>query len=200
MKLVGGNWVNWSGGVRCKPHALKAPNDEVELAAAIRQAEAAVRAPGSGHSFTPVHVTDGTLLDLGQFAGLRDVDAAASVATFGAATPLWMAGPLLFERGLGLKNMGDIDRQTLAGVVSTGTHGTGRTLRNFSAEVADVRLVLASGEVVRCSPSTPIATATIPPALSFSIRLPGPTRRRGSSARPPSSTAIFATSVTRSKT
>ncbi len=153
MKIVGGVWSNWSGGVSSKPRKIVAPKDEVDLAAAVRQAEDPVRTPGSGHSFTPLNASDGVLIDLASFKGLKNADAERQTATLAAATPLWQAGPLLHAHGLGLKNMGDIDRQTVAGVVGTGTHGTGRTLKSFSAEVAGFRMVLASGEVVECSPS-----------------------------------------------
>jgi FAD-linked oxidoreductase len=153
MKIVGGKWSNWSGGVSCKPRKVVAPKDEVELAAAVRQAEGPIRTPGSGHSFTPLNASDGVLVDLAAFKGLKSADAERQTATLSAGTPLWQAGPLLYAQGLGLKNMGDIDRQTLGGVVGTGTHGTGRTLKNFSAEVASFRLVLANGEVVECSAS-----------------------------------------------
>ena len=151
MKIQRGRWSNWSGGVSCKPRTVIAPQDEVELAATVRQAEGPVRVPGAGHSFTPLNATDGTIIDLSAFTGLTGVDAANGTATLRAATHLWAAGPLLQEHGLALKNMGDIDRQTLAGVVSTGTHGTGRTLKNFSAEVAGFRIVLAGGEVLNCT-------------------------------------------------
>jgi len=151
MKIVGGKWSNWSGGVVCKPKRVTAPKDEVELAAAIRQSDGPIRCPGSGHSFTPINHSDGTLVDLKAFDGLKSIDADRQTATLGAATPLWRVGPLLHAKGFGLKNMGDIDRQTLGGVVGTGTHGTGRRLKNFSAEVVGFRMVLASGEVVNCS-------------------------------------------------
>jgi FAD-linked oxidoreductase len=151
MRVVGGKWSNWSGGVRCKPRKIVRPNDEVELAVAVRQSQGSVRVPGTGHSFTPVNATDGTLIDLSAFTGLKCVDAQKQTATLAAATPLWQAGPSLYTKGFGLKNMGDIDRQTLGGVVGTGTHGTGRTLKNFSAEVASFRLLLASGEVINCT-------------------------------------------------
>ena len=36
---------------------------------------------------------------------------------------------LLAENGLALPNLGDIDAQTIAGAVSTGTHGTGAGVR-----------------------------------------------------------------------
>ncbi|HEY4113769.1 MAG TPA: D-arabinono-1,4-lactone oxidase [Rhizomicrobium sp.] len=151
MQISGGKWSNWSGGVSCKPQRVIAPKDEVELAAAIRCSTVTVRAPGSGHSFTPVAGTDGTLLDLSAFTGLKRADPESRTATFAAATPLWAIGPALHPHGLALLNMGDIDRQTLGGVVGTGTHGTGATLRSFSAEVAGFRLILADGQVLNCT-------------------------------------------------
>ena len=153
MKIVGGRWSNWSGGVTCRPRMIAAPRDEVELAATVRKAETHVRVPGTGHSFTPVDATDGTLIDLSAFTGLHGCDPERQVATIAAATPLWGIGSLLHPMGFALKNMGDIDRQTLGGVVGTGTHGTGITLGSFSAEVAGFRMVLASGELVHCSPT-----------------------------------------------
>jgi FAD-linked oxidoreductase len=151
VKLVRGKWYNWSCGVSCKPTAVLAPKNEIDLAGAIRMAEGTVRVPGTGHSFTPVAGTDGTLIDLSAFAGLKSVDAQASTATFAAATPLWAVGPALHPYGLALKNMGDIDRQTMGGVVGTGTHGTGPTLKSFSAEVAGFRVIRADGQVLSCS-------------------------------------------------
>jgi FAD-linked oxidoreductase len=155
MKIVGGKWSNWSGGVVCKPKAIVTPKDEVELAAAVRTSAAPVRVPGAGHSFTPLNATEGTIVNLSApaFRGLKGFDPATKVATLGAATHLWEIGPLIHPLGCALKNMGDIDRQTLGGVVATGTHGTGPTLGSFSAEVAGFRLLLASGEVIHCAPN-----------------------------------------------
>src|SRR5471032_311699 len=119
MKIVGGKWSNWSGGVVCKPKQIVTPKNEVDLAAAVRMSAAPVRVPVTGHSFTPLNATDGTIVDLSAFDGLKGFDPNSQVTTFGAATPLWEIGPLIHPLGLALKNMGDIDRQTLGGVVST---------------------------------------------------------------------------------
>ncbi len=151
MKIVGGKWSNWSGGVVCKPRQVIAPKDEVELAGAIRCTDGSLRAPGTGHSFTPLCATEGTLVDMAAFSGLRRVDKAASTATLFAGTPLWAAGPALHAQNMALLNMGDIDRQTLGGVVGTGTHGTGRTLGSISSAVAGFRIILADGSVLTCS-------------------------------------------------
>jgi len=151
MKTVDGKWSNWSGGVTCKPRHVIAPKDDVALAAAVRGATDTVRVPGTGHSFTPICASDGTLIDLAAFTGLKSVDQNKQTATFAAATPLWAIGPALFPHSLALKNMGDIDRQTLGGVVGTGTHGTGRTLGSFSSAVAGFKLVTANGEMLNCT-------------------------------------------------
>jgi len=151
MKIVGGKWSNWSGGVVCKPRQVVAPRDEVELAAEVRKAAGPVRVPGTGHSFTPLNATAGTIIDLAAFDGLKGFDPDKQAVTFGAATPLWEIGALIHPMGVGLKNMGDIDRQTLGGVVGTGTHGTGPSLKSFSAEVAGFRLLLANGDIIHCS-------------------------------------------------
>jgi FAD-linked oxidoreductase len=152
MKIVGGKWSNWSGTVSCRPRTIVAPKDEVELAAAVRKADGGVRVPGAGYSFTPLNVTDGTLIDLSAFTGLKGCDPGRQVATIAAATPLWGIGSLLHPMGFALKTMSDIDRQTLGGAVGTGTHGTGITLGSFSADVASFRLVLANGVVIHCAP------------------------------------------------
>jgi FAD-linked oxidoreductase len=151
MKLVNGKWSNWSGGVKCKPLQVLAPKDEVELAAVVRCAAGPVRVPGSGHSFTPLCASDGILLDLAAFTGLKSLSQQPAVGTFFSATPLWAMGPALHPRGLALRNMGDIDRQTLAGAIATGTHGTGKTLGSLSSDVAGFKLILASGDLLNCT-------------------------------------------------
>src|SRR5262249_57845091 len=59
---------------------------------------------------------------------------------------------VLHAAGLGLVNQGDIDAQSLAGAISTGTHGTGIGLGSLSTQAAALTLVSAHGELVECSP------------------------------------------------
>jgi FAD-linked oxidoreductase len=58
---------------------------------------------------------------------------------------------LLWRHGLALPNLGDIDAQTVAGTISTGTHGTGARFPGLAAQVVGCRIVLADGSVVDCS-------------------------------------------------
>jgi FAD-linked oxidoreductase len=129
------------------------PRNEAELVKAVQSAQGPVRVPGSGHSFTPIAATDGTLIDISALSGIVAHDAAAQTATLQAGTKIHAIGRPLWERGLGLKNQGDIDRQSIAGALSTATHGTGITLPCIAAELTSFRLVTADGQVLTCSSS-----------------------------------------------
>ena len=73
---------------------------------------------GSGHSFTDIALTDGVLLDPSRLTGVTFVDRDAMTVTVLAGTPLHELNSRLHGLGLALHNMGDIDRQTVAGAVS----------------------------------------------------------------------------------
>jgi FAD/FMN-containing dehydrogenase len=147
-------WLNWSGSVRCEPRRIALPASEEEICALVREAAAerlTVRVAGTGHSFTPLVATDGLLLSLDAWTGVEAHAAAAGRATVRAGTKLHDLGEQLFALGLGMENLGDVDVQSVAGAVSTGTHGTGRALGNLSSHVVGMRLVTAAGEVVELS-------------------------------------------------
>ena len=106
---------------------------------------------GTGHSFTPVAVTDGVLLQPHRLRAIRSIDADAGLVTVEAGCPLRTLNETLLRHGLSLANMGDIQEQTVAGAIQTGTHGTGRELGSIAAQVAGLELVLADGSMTTCS-------------------------------------------------
>src|SRR5882724_8857253 len=146
-------WQNWSGSVACRPAFRAAPTTESEVADLVRAALRAsqpVRVAATGHSFVPLCASDGVLLSLSELRGVISADRAAGLATVWAGSTIQQLGPLLREHGVAMANMGDIDRQGIAGAISTGTHGTGRGLGNISTQVVGFRLVSAAGELVDC--------------------------------------------------
>lgn len=144
-------WTNWSGWVRARPQNFVRPKSEAEIAVALRDGVGPVRVVGSGHSFTALGEGDGTLISLDDFQGVVGTDANALTATVRGGTKIHALGRPLFDAGVGLKNQGDIDRQSIGGAVGTGTHGTSPKLGSLSAEVAAFRLVTAEGQVLDCS-------------------------------------------------
>lgn len=149
-------WRNWSGRVTADPAEIAHPADTAEIAAIVASAASAgrrVKPVGSGHSFTEIAVTDGVQLRLDRLSGLTDVDTATGLVTVRGGTPLHVLGPRLAEHGLAMENLGDIDRQTITGATSTGTHGTGAAFGGIATQIRGMELVLADGSVVRCSPT-----------------------------------------------
>jgi L-gulono-1,4-lactone dehydrogenase len=143
-------WRNWAGDQRCRPAELVRPADRDGLSAAVASAAAAgrmVSVAGAGHSFTEAALTDGTMIDLAALSGTVDADRSSGLVRVGGGTVLAELNGELHRLGLAMENLGDIDRQTIAGAISTGTHGTGAKLRSISAQVEAVELVLADGSV-----------------------------------------------------
>jgi len=143
-------WRNWAGDQACVPAEMLRPDGQKRLAEAVGAAAAAgrkVSVAGSGHSFTEAALTDGTMVDVGALAGVIDADRASGLVKVGAGTVLADLNEELHRLGLAMENLGDIDRQTIAGAISTGTHGTGSKLRNISAQVEALELVLGDGSV-----------------------------------------------------
>src|SRR5580658_8632749 len=151
-------WRNWAGNESARPRRIAVPRSTHEVVDEVRKAAAdglTVRMAGTGHSFTPVAATDGVLLQPGGMTSIRSVDAAAGLVTVEAGCPLQVLNASLQARGLSLANMGDIQAQTVAGAIQTGTHGTGRDIGGMAAQVAGLELVLADGTAVTCSADSP---------------------------------------------
>ena len=144
-------WQNWSGYQHCLPAERLAPASLDELVDVLRKAPGPIRPVGAGHSFTPLVPTEGTIVSLRNFEGLLAHDAASLTATFGAGTKLGDIGEPLHAAGQAMPNMPDIDEQSLAGAVSTATHGTGQGLGALHSGIAALKLVTPRGEVLECS-------------------------------------------------
>jgi len=155
-------WRNWAGDQRCDPAAVERPGSVAEIAAALERAAAAgqrVRVAGSGHSFTDAACTDGRLLSLERMDRVLDVDRASGLVRVEAGIGIHALSAALAGHGLAFENLGDIDVQSIAGAISTATHGTGARLRNLSAQVDALELVLADGSTLTVAASDADPTA-----------------------------------------
>jgi len=142
-------WSNWSGLEHAYPAARAAPASEAELAALLPSATAPIRPVGAGHSFTALVPTEGTLLSLDKLSGL--VSHQGTTARVRAGTRLSALGPALAAVGQEMPNLPDINKQTLAGALATGTHGTGKGFTAIHGQVLAMRIVLPDGSIAECS-------------------------------------------------
>lgn len=148
------SWRNWSRTVTAHPSAVLTPGSVGELSRIVADAAdrgQTVKPVGAGHSFSSIAATDGIQVRLDALAGLRRVDPHTRWVTVGGGTRLADLNLLLATQGLALPNLGDIDRQTIAGAISTGTHGSGNRLGGIATQVRALTLVTGDGSVVTCS-------------------------------------------------
>ena len=151
-------WSNWAGDQRCVPAAIERPGSLDELRRVVAEASAAgraVRAAASGHSFTDIALTDGVMVGLDCLCGPLDFDRDSGLFKVEGGIVLSELNRALDEHGVAFENLGDIDRQTIAGSISTGTHGTGVRYQNLSAQIAALELVTATGDLVAVDGSDP---------------------------------------------
>lgn len=144
-------WTNWDRRQPCAPAVFERPGTISELSGVLERAARdgrTVRVAGSGHSFTGLVPTDGTLISLARINRVLDVDPSSGLVRVQAGISLHDLSLELARHGLALENLGDIDVQSFAGAISTGTHGTGGRLRNLPSQVRAVELMGADGTVV----------------------------------------------------
>jgi L-gulonolactone oxidase len=149
-------WTNWAGNESARLVRRSTPRSEEDVVEILRRAASErlkVKAVGAGHSFTRVAATGGVHVSLDALTGVTEVDPSRGEVTVRAGTPLHVLNDELAILGLAMPNLGDIDRQSITGATSTGTHGTGLRLTGLAAGIRALRIVLADGTVVACSPT-----------------------------------------------
>lgn len=154
MTAAGAVWRNWSRTESVRPARVERPADAGAVQRAVQAARRTgmlIKPVGAGHSFTGIAIAPGVQLDLDDLTGLVSVDRPRSRVTVRAGTRLHRLPALLEPLGLALENLGDIDRQTIAGAISTGTHGTGAAFGSLATQVTAVTLVTGEGESLTVS-------------------------------------------------
>ena len=142
-------WTNWGGNQQAVAVDVLIPGSVDEVAAQVKEASVSgrrIKVVGTGHSFTAIAVAEDQRLLLHRLTGLVAID--GPLVTVQAGMPLSALNVLLAERGLAMPTLGDIDAQTVAGAISTGTHGTGAAHSTLASCVEAVKLVNGAGELL----------------------------------------------------
>lgn len=147
-------WKNWSRSVVIEPEYFFEPEsieDLVEIVEWCYKRDLTIRVVGAGHSFTPLVATSKVLISLDYLSGIESINREKNLATVWAGTRLKDLGPKLYRKGYAMENLGDINEQSIAGAISTGTHGTGINYGSLSTQVEGITLLTAKGELLEIS-------------------------------------------------
>ncbi len=147
-------WSNWSGSVTFTPKQIFYPKSIEEVILIVRRTKLAgkyLRVVGSGYSFSPLVQTDQILLSLQMLEGIENINEAEHTVTVFAGTKLKDLAEALATSGYAVENFGDSNELTIAGALSSGTHGTGVQFGILSTVVVTIWIITAEGKLVECS-------------------------------------------------
>jgi L-gulonolactone oxidase len=159
-RVRGGTFRNWARGFRYRPARVVRPRTEDEIVDLVKKARK-VRAYGSGHSFNAGVVTDDVLLSLDQYSGAVSFDAARRRLVVKGGTRVREVVRLLAAEGLAFPALPSHDAQSIAGVLATDVHGTGRDWGFVSSSVTGLKIVDGRGEVHECEPGEELFRAAV---------------------------------------
>lgn len=139
-------WSNWAGN-ETSPLQAARPATLAELQQTVARARS-LRVVGAGHSFAPLIAGNDQILDLTAMDAPAVSCVQAGTAWVNPNARLAALSPALATHDVAFRNLGDINAQTLAGAISTATHGTGQSLPCLSAELTAARLIGPAGQVL----------------------------------------------------
>src|ERR1044072_3406007 len=152
---------NWLRRFRYRPQKFARPKTEQELIDLIKNSNG-IRFFGSGHSFNEGVVADITLVSLDDYTGIVNIDDVNLRMTVRAGTRVRdVVRLLLKERGWAFKALPSHDAQSIAGILSTDVHGTGRDWGFVSEAVVGLRVIDAEGNIRDCVPGDDLFRAAI---------------------------------------
>lgn len=155
-----GKWRNWTSNYHASPTTFAVPRTELELCAAVAQARK-VRLVGGGHSFNDSPLCTDRMISLDAYDRIIEVDIQAKTARVQGGIRLRDLNRALWNCGLGLPVLGSTDAQSIAGLVSTDLHGTGRDHGFLSEQILGLRIIDANGEAKTVRPGDAVFHAAI---------------------------------------
>jgi hypothetical protein len=155
-----GVFRNWARRFRYAPIMYAEPSKEEEIVRIVRNS-AKVRVFGAGHSFNEGNVSDQVLISLDNYSGLVSKDLANHQITVRGGTRVRDIVKLLTQDGLAFAALPSHDAQSIAGILSTDVHGTGRIWGFVTSSVVRLKLLNGNGAIIVCDPADDLFKAVI---------------------------------------
>jgi L-gulonolactone oxidase len=154
-----GTYRNWSGDRRHHANWFQ-PETEAEVVALIRDSPS-VRIVGAGHSFNDGLISSEATVSLDRLCGIVSIDGEKRQVTVRGGTRLRDLTGKLLDEGLALRSLASHDAQSVAGILSTDVHGTGRDPAHLSDQVVLLRLIDGNGTVHEVGPDDDLFRAAV---------------------------------------
>jgi alditol oxidase len=144
---------NWAGNVRYSTENLHAAKSVAEVKHYVATTSK-LKVLGTRHCFNTIADSKDAFLSLTEMRDAPALDEAAKTVTVDANMTYGRLAPWLQGKGYALHNLASLPHISVAGAVSTGTHGSGEKNGSLSTAVHGLEIVKANGEVVELSRKT----------------------------------------------
>ena len=144
----------WAKTFHSLPELYIRPQSVAEIQKAItlaRRCRRRLTTVGCGHSPSDLTCTSSWLVNLDDFNKVISVDRTSGVVVMQSGIRLWQLGDELDRHGLAVPNLGSINHQSIAGAISTGTHGSTLYHSILSFSVISLRITLSNSRTIFCS-------------------------------------------------
>lgn len=159
-RVRNGFFQNWAKRFRYRPANFIQPTTEAEIVELVKNSNH-LRLFGSAHSFNPGIFVDDTLVSLDRYSGVISKDLDKKQLTVRAGTRVRDIIRALLGEGLAFAAQPSHDAQSIAGILSTDVHGTGKNWGFVSESVVSLKLIDGKGEIFECKPSDDLFKAAI---------------------------------------
>ncbi|TGO21515.1 hypothetical protein BPAE_0215g00070 [Botrytis paeoniae] len=145
----------WARTFHSSPELFIQPQSIAEVEKVVnlaRRCRRRITTVGCGHSPSNITCTSSWLINLDNFNKILSADRETGVVVMQSGIRLYSVGEQLDAVGLAMPNLGSINHQSIAGAISTGTHGS--TLRHgiLSSSILELKITLSNGRTETCSP------------------------------------------------
>jgi len=148
------HFTNWGGTFTCSPVSVFEPENEFQCELVLELAKRegkTVRAVGVGHSPSDLACSSEFMMRMTKLNRVLEVNTEKRYVVAQGGIILNDLHVQLARNNLAMTSVGSISEQTLAGVVTTATHGSGINYGVISTNVMAISLLLADGSRLTCS-------------------------------------------------
>ncbi|KEY65240.1 hypothetical protein S7711_08778 [Stachybotrys chartarum IBT 7711] len=144
----------WAGTFSCLPELFIQPESLAEVEKLVNLARRCRRrlvVTGCGHSPSNMTCTSSWLVNLDKFNRIISLDKETGLVVMESGIRLYTLCEELQKHGLSMPNLGSINEQSIAGLISTGTHGSSLRHGLLSENIVSLKITLADGTTRVCS-------------------------------------------------
>ena len=151
---------NWSKNVDFNDRGYLQPDSLSELQELIRS-NAKIRARGTAHCFNEIANTSSYAINLAKMPRVIEVSAETKSVKVSPGLTYGELAPVLHSQGWALNNLASLPHISIAGSISTGTHGSGIKNQNLANQVLSLDMVTAEGELRHLDRTSPAFNALV---------------------------------------